>query len=968
MADYIYFFSKKTDTLYATYLVESQYNMSLTIDGTKDSCKVVLYTYDDVTFEPNTIARLNNYWWIVKKDRALRYESENGFLYQHEVQLVGLVELLNSRDLTDCGFNQNTYTVGEFIARLITLSNLKQDYYLPQTDNIDLDQKVYYVKTYENYTLLSALRDFLDGYNCSLKLEAITNNDTPEEIVSLKFNIVPKTGDVSLPIIDIDEFTSIEENKQIDNNSFGTRVISNAENVISTEHKRFPSVGGTKLSANAFKLTGENALLRLPSKVFKANWLKIFYRMTIAFGKVGQAGSGSWYGFKDNLYVDEGKDTIVDFLTALINTGTYLTAEERQEALDLLHENEDYYVDRVMKLGTITLYEGNKIYNNGDLSDPKVLIKKGANVPYIPNFYKTLDLTHTPRQLILVDKDTREMLSTKAQGIYWERGSDVIRGFDGWDDDWNYIDNADSTDLNENIQNLYQFMNIGQALFGISFQQIYLRQAHFACDYIPMSDIKVSVDNKTEGEDIKLYNQNGKLTDSVAFSKLVNSYSKEIASDTITRYKSFYKITDVYKVGQRVDNNGSTYVINNISLDFTESEETGNFISGEFTMAKEFSVKSVLTNPNTNIREYGIPQTFNVKRKQVYKDYYEIAANTDTNADTDYIMQPTVVLNMTTENRYGDSHVAIIQCYYAGLVDGSRYWYYQLEGTRFTMEKMVYELFDFKDNNIIGYSPFSTNLPFDISKIFVQDGLMAQYNTPVSYVDSKGRVERINTYLVNQEQLIEAWDYYADDHGEAPNQSISLYNYSVFIDGDVYAYIDNNAVSHDAYIEFYDKDALEVPVLEYCCQIDDSDSVIVGDRIFMEYDNCFYLYAYAQENKEVVNKINALSFIDDSNLTVMGTYKVGLADAVTPLLTSNGILTFRAYSSVSYDSYSSEYEENTEVNLIRGRSTIIVRYAISKDISLPWADRIVAKDLVLIVKDTFSIDNKVILHLNHYKV
>ena len=36
------------------------------------------------------------------------------------------------------------------------------------------------------------------------------------------------------------------------------------------------------------------------------------------------------------------------------------------------------------------------------------------------------------------------------------------------------------------------------------------------------------------------------------------------------------------------------------------------------------TVKSLMVNPNTNIRDYGIPQSFNVKRKQLYRDYYEL--------------------------------------------------------------------------------------------------------------------------------------------------------------------------------------------------------------------------------------------------------------------------------------------------------------------------------------------------------
>ena len=39
---------------------------------------------------------------------------------------------------------------------------------------------------------------------------------------------------------------------------------------------------------------------------------------------------------------------------------------------------------------------------------------------------------------------------------------------------------------------------------------------------------------------------------------------------------------------------------------------------------KNIAVKSLMVNPNTNIRDYGIPQNYNIKRKQIYTDYFEI--------------------------------------------------------------------------------------------------------------------------------------------------------------------------------------------------------------------------------------------------------------------------------------------------------------------------------------------------------
>ena len=70
--------------------------------------------------------------------------------------------------------------------------------------------------------------------------------------------------------------------------------------------------------------------------------------------------------------------------------------------------------------------------------------------------------------------------------------------------------------------------------------------------------------------------------------------------------------------------NNEYYVINNISIDFYINEQTepygsswgidkendriGYYMTAEVSMSKKVATKSLITNPNTNIRDYGIPQ------------------------------------------------------------------------------------------------------------------------------------------------------------------------------------------------------------------------------------------------------------------------------------------------------------------------------------------------------------------------
>ena len=117
----------------------------------------------------------------------------------------------------------------------------------------------------------------------------------------------------------------------------------------------------------------------------------------------------------------------------------------------------------------------------------------------------------------------------------------------------------------------------------------------FQVNYIPMGDLKIKNDNNNYGIDTQMYNQNGKLTDSMALSKLMNSYAEEISTDNITRYKEFYKFSDIPEVGQVIHVGNSNYVINNISYDFQQNDNEKYFIECEFTLSKQVAVKSLLT-------------------------------------------------------------------------------------------------------------------------------------------------------------------------------------------------------------------------------------------------------------------------------------------------------------------------------------------------------------------------------------
>ena len=356
------------------------------------------------------------------------------------------------------------------------------------------------------------------------------------------------------------------------------------------------------------------------------------------------------------------------------------------------------------------------------------------------------------------------------------------------------------------------------------------------------------------------------------------SYAKEIESDSITKYGTFYGKYDTTNgfqsnlpnVGDLVKINNEYYVINNISLDFYPNENTtpsnsiGYYITAEVSLSKRVAVKSMLTSPNTNIRDYGIPQNNNVKRKQVYRDFYEFTYEKESDSHNWYMPLGKVLDLTNVPNQYKE-HIGVIQAVSYEEINGSKYYYYQLETTTYQLKKSIYEILDFKDNNIIGYGGQNKWSGFDIKKIFVNNN--TYFNTPISYVDDNGELAEINikfTTIDNLQNVYEDYKANLQEPDKTTYANISIYNASVFIPSDIYLGLGvNGAGNYDFEINElnYKKDALEVPVFEYSCQVDDTTDILVGENIFdSDENNVAYLYQFAL--------VNDITQFTDNNFTL----------------------------------------------------------------------------------------------------
>ena len=975
--DLLYIFHKNTNVSSVLGEIQSDFNMSLVIDGTKDSTSMLVMSFSqEEEIEPMSIIlhMKTATWWVVSHDKVERLQNDDGsFLWIHNLELLGAIELFNSRDLTDCGFNDNTYTVNDFIYRLFSLSNIEDLNLIVNAQNNFKNKTVDFIKTFENYTLLSALREFLDAYNMCPKLSfnyvfmPLTRRFRLTDIV---LDIIPKTGNRNRTHL-MTDFDDVRETKTMDKNSFGTTVVSNAENVASSNAKTFPSAGSVKLSGTEYTITNANAVLRLPSKVYKMNWLKCLATIELTL-ILGTGESQDTYTIKVNVSSDFSIENVKTQVHSYINATSHLTPSQKVEAILSFDNSWESLKAKIIKSGTISFYGGNS------LNPVTGAIVEGDDVPYIPLIWFSIGDTGADwHQVVLADEETRNCLPHKEQGIYWERGSNLVKGFDFIKSKLSIgsayefsIEPHNSTDLQNESAAYWEYVGgpndyvLARFTGNFTSLKVKLADTTWIANYQPMSDIKIKVDNSQDKRDIQLYNQNGRITDCVALSKLLNSYSKEISSDTITKYMHYYSYEDVPQVGDIVTKNNDIYVINNISMDFTqnESSEVGEFdyfIECEITMSKWFSTKSLMVNPNTNIRDYGIPQNFNVKRKQLYRDYYELSyiVYVDSNLDTPYLNTEKVFVFNHDANELID-FICVIKLGYEEEVEGENYWYYQLETTTYYMNKMVYVMLDFQDNNIIGYGSQNVWSGFDVSRIF--SGLTDNLNTPIEYTDKNGKVDTIDILMCTNQQLTTIYNEYQFEQQGGDSYDGLLYNYSVFIPADIYnKALDNYSIRIEE--DSYQKDATEVPVFEYACQVEDSNDVLIGDNILSQHPGFIYFYSYVfGENINQNNAFTTTRVANDGSI-----YEISLGCEISYDDYTNEVKV-GLYNKVDYNRASNTWLNGQKVTFREGDDYAFFRHAYN----LETGEEIV--ELLFIAKkvdsDYIDENDKLILKVNHYKL
>ncbi len=830
--DKLYYF-EKTPTLsvnselkhkrYEFGEIQTTFNMSFVLDGTKDSCKVEVYNNNSKELDPLTICWLEstNTWWVVKSDKVTRYANEIGAYYQHSISLYGAFEILNARDLTNCGFNANRYTLNEFLARLETMMDFEYPITWDFGTYADTNQTVTYLKTFQNYTPMSAIRELFDGMNLVAKLTFVTATSGDDTYISsAKITAYSKSGSVAQPL-SISTFNNEEEQCSSDIESFGTRVISNVQNCVSADPIRYPAIGGTKVISDEPTVTASNCFLRLPSDIYKVNKI-IISRILYVECEVGP----NYIKTIEINPLNYTKETLLLYLK-----NVFSLTDEQWETFE-----NDYYDAFYNAFSTMGEYE----LNNGGVYNK---IDDTWSQPYLPIQSEATGEHGTQFEITLNDKaHGTSAIYNQKWSMYWEQGNDKIESF-GWLD-------SKATAL-PNANQVYAIY-FDPVQFEIRYYRSYgypeyfdVSKTRFAVEYVPMADLKVKVDNNKEQNDSNLYNQNGKLVDSVAISKLINSHAKEISSNEITRYKTYRYYQEIPQISQVVDNNGEKYVINNISIDFYENDDNHYFMQCQFTMTKQVGCKSTMISANTNIRDYDCPQQNNVPRIQVYRDYLELDYEEEHN-ETPYLALEQVLSFSATTKGLVDNHTCVFS------VDGT--YFYQIGTSKFNLNKQFVEVADFKDNNIIGYEAGKSYQVVQVQTLL--DRKASDVNTPISYVDTIGELESLKLLYCDALQLETAYEQ---------NNATEIIGKFVQVPSEVWTYINTNQ-TYDILIDEpnYDKDGLEVPIFEYACQVGDNNDIIFGADFLKGESGIRIDYKVTVVDNVYITQENATAYFQNS--------------------------------------------------------------------------------------------------------
>jgi hypothetical protein len=793
--------------------ITGTFNIEDNLNDTPSNAKfktVTTNTYRE-EFEVNTIAyhQDTDSWWVIKSDESTYINTGE---YEHEIQLVELLEFYSYKHLPNCAFAPNTYTLEQMLQRLFKIGK-QDDVALSFPTFLDED-KIMPFMSFENYTIANAIKNIARSINAIPKLQAVVSFSSGLAIWKVDnfiLTFVNRSG-LDTPIENglNTQFPVAFEKNMNSNDQFLTRSVSNIKNAKSSNLVIAPKSGGFKtITPNSLIYDQNNAKVFLPSKIDSVEFVRLYIPVLITRFVVGTSGS-----------------------TATLFQGYYLNTEAVKNAI-------------ISKIN---------VFSNFDLSDLQALTMPDPEVIHQINLNDTLGTSypntffrglHTIKSKF--DFDTSDKLTgdydtivkVQDQTIHWLPFTNEL-----------ILGKKIREGMTLPLFTATQFRNfvIAEKSSGGTLEQIIIEPIlksvgvfnnRIAVEdllvqvgYYPISDIKVTIDNDNDAQDEKFYNQSGKLIDAVSVTKLITSHTNDSVEGTKIRNARYQSpdedFSDILPLGQIVRENNQLYVISQRSIDanIRNGNEYYNVI---YTLSRNRIARSENIIADSAVISYKTPDDNLVFRNQLYKDYIEFSLQSIHNETPYLVLNKALSLNSTLAGTNFD-YTVLAKNDFGSTPTIARY---VRNPTIFDLHKSKLMSVDWQDNNLIGFR-------FDELVGLLINTLV---QTPIVYTDGTGKATNFELLFCDTKQIQDANE---DFNNPTEVDVLIPFTDLTEVDEDFYDdyIVDENQFSIRIQEPNYDKDPFEIPVFEYMVQANDDynalGNILIGNDLFTNFNGAFH--------------------------------------------------------------------------------------------------------------------------------
>jgi hypothetical protein len=800
--------------------IVNTFNMEENLNGTPSNMKVKVVTSNTYReeFEVNTIAYHpdTTTWWVIKSDTSAYLHTGE---YEHEIELVELLEFYSYRHLPNCAFAPNTYTLDQMITRVFSIGKQTDIAVVsPHPSFLDFGKQMPFL-SFENFTIANAIKTIARSINAIPKVFGTLVTGEVTYIQNFKLTFINRNGnETAIDSEDLNtKFPIAYEHNANSSDQFLTRSVSNISNAKSSNIVIAPQQGGFKMfTPNSGEYSPENSIVFLPSKIDKVEFVRVFPKILLNI--VSEID-----GETNTKFLYEGYYNDVDFIKQIIiqNASSFdlYTLQELQNLnLPTVEQiSQISYKDTLSTNFELSIFKGLfTIQNQFDFNTAKIQSSPFDTVEKVQD--KTIHWRPFTNELIMSKNFRNGLLINSTPDQFRSNFNLVQKTVAGVPNDTERIRLTVITRstgfLSTRVPNEEMLIQVG---------------------YFPISDIKVSYDNDNDAQDEKFFNQSGKVIDAFSTSQLIISHTNDSVEGTKIRNARYDDYANIVPLGQIVRDNNELYIVSQRSIDMMFRDNGNNYFNVIYTLSKNRVARSENIQADSAVINYKTPDENLVSRSQLYKDYIELSLENGNKDPNPYLsLSKMLLLTNTLAGVNFDFTVLAKNTYDSTIIR------YIQNPTTFDLAKSKLVSVNWQSNNLLGFR-------FDYTgDSFVQ--------TPIVYTNELGKATAFELMFMDKNEINLTRNEFNDTYSSKKN-SIIPFNDLTNVDNDFRQLaLENEPSLYSIGINEsnYDKDPFEIPVFEYMIQGNDDynalGNVILSNELFSSYSKSLIRYNYVISN------------------------------------------------------------------------------------------------------------------------